>query len=619
MRSLASIVFLLLILPRALGAQTLTGRVVDRDGGAPLDGAVVMLQDSAGRQVRAVLSREDGRFILDVPRAGRYRLVAERIGYAATADDWLDLARRDSVDRSIALAVEPISLESIEVQQGRQCTGDPRAAATARVWSEARKALVANQLTQGEAVLRYGVLGFRRTLDPGTHQVLEQRLAPIARVVHGSPYLSLDPDSLAAAGYVQLAPGQQLDYYAPDATVLLSSSFLDTHCFRLQRAPPGEPGLIGLAFQPREDRALPDIDGVFWLDRRTAELRRLDFRYVGLRLPSTIADDDVGGRVEFRRLPTGDWIVSRWRLRAPVGYRRPRRAGRPTRLIALNETGAQVTRVEYRGRPIWRPGLPALAGIVHDDAGHPIRGATVAIMGDTGSIASAPVEPGPGGRFRFDGLPPGTYAVRVSHPALPMFYVEQLVRFDPAPDTLPTVQVHGIAGEVARVCRMLGWRDSIPPALLYGTVAEPDGRPASRATVVVRQRKGEEGRPEARRTAHDAQHVAWETQRVPVSRAGRYRACIAPGLAADVAATPGKQDPAALPDSAWTPVLQRHGLILRADLVVADTSRRVLRGGYFRGGYFEEDTPRRIRRGGYGETVNRGGYGEDGKARTEPG
>jgi hypothetical protein len=563
MRSLASIVFLLLTLPRALGAQTVTGRVVDRDGGAPLDGAVVVLQDTAGRRVRAVLSREDGRFIVDVPRAGRYRLVAERIGYATTVDDWLDVARRDSVDRTLALAVEPISLASIEVQADRRCTGDPRAAATARVWDEARKALRANQLTQGDALLRYGVLEFRRTLDPGTHQVLEQRLAPIARVVHGSPYLSLDPDSLGAAGYVQPAPRRQLDYYAPDATVLLSSSFLDTHCFRLQHAPTGEPGLIGLAFQPREGRTLPDIDGVFWLDRRTAELRRLDFRYVGVRLPASIDDNDVGGRVVFRRLATGDWIVSRWWLRAPVGYRRSRRAGRPTRIIAVNEDGAQVTRVDYDGRPIWQPGLPALTGVIHDDDGHAIAGATVAIVGDTGSIASAPVEPGPGGRFRFEGLPPGTYAVRVSHPALPMFYVEQLVRFDPSPDTLPTVEVHGIAGEVARVCRQLGWRGDGTPTLVYGTVTDEQGRPEAHAIVSVRQR---------REATPGAPVSAWRTQRAPVSRAGRYRACTTPNLATEVTATPTKLDASMLPIGAWTPLPHTHGLTLRADVVVPGQS-----------------------------------------------
>ena len=167
--------------------------------------------------------------------------MAERIGYAATAGPWLDLARHDSVDRVVRLAVEPIGLESIQVQADRKCTGDPRATATARVWDEARKALTANRLTRGAAILRYGVLEFRRTLDAG--------------------------------GYVRQAPRGQFDYFAPDAAVLLSSSFLDTHCFRLQDAPPGEPGLIGLAFQPRQDRHLPDVDGVFWLENRRQAAR----------------------------------------------------------------------------------------------------------------------------------------------------------------------------------------------------------------------------------------------------------------------------------------------------------------------------------------------------------
>ena len=45
-------------------------------------------------------------------------------------------------------------------------------------------------------------------------------------------------------------------YWAPDAAVLLSDEFLDTHCFHVTRNERRAPGLIGLAFQPVRGRNL---------------------------------------------------------------------------------------------------------------------------------------------------------------------------------------------------------------------------------------------------------------------------------------------------------------------------------------------------------------------------
>ena len=68
-------------------------------------------------------------------------------------------------------------------------------------------------------------------------------------------------------------PGGDLQYSAPDARVLLSDEFLDTHCFRIAEAQNGD-GRIGLAFEPLEDSPLRDIEGVLWIDRSTAMLSR---------------------------------------------------------------------------------------------------------------------------------------------------------------------------------------------------------------------------------------------------------------------------------------------------------------------------------------------------------
>ena len=59
-----------------------------------------------------------------------------------------------------------------------------------------------------------------------------------------TPFESLPADSLVHYGFVQ-SDGRDQMYYAPDAGVLLSDPFLDTHCFRLAS---GREGLVGLAF-----------------------------------------------------------------------------------------------------------------------------------------------------------------------------------------------------------------------------------------------------------------------------------------------------------------------------------------------------------------------------------
>ena len=59
-----------------------------------------------------------------------------------------------------------------------------------------------------------------------------------------------------------------------------------------------------------------DIRGVLWLDRASAELRRLDFAYT--RVPKWAHGRDAFGQLGFAPLPGGGWIVQRWVLRVPI-------------------------------------------------------------------------------------------------------------------------------------------------------------------------------------------------------------------------------------------------------------------------------------------------------------
>ena len=93
------------------------------------------------------------------------------------------------------------------------------------------------------------------------------------------------------------------EFWAPDAGVLLSDSFLDTHCLRIRA---GGSELVGLDFEPVPNRDVADIAGTLWLDPATAELQRVDFRYVNLPVPHWLMDASPGGYGALPRPPERD-------------------------------------------------------------------------------------------------------------------------------------------------------------------------------------------------------------------------------------------------------------------------------------------------------------------------
>src|SRR5215469_2677732 len=103
---------------------------------------------------------------------------------------------------------------------------------------------------------------------------------------------------------------------APDLPVLLSAEFLDHDCVAIHAGGARHPESVGLDFAPVSRGRLVDIRGTFWLDRQSGEVRHLDYYYAGF--PFSMIDTLAGGRVDFTHLPTGAWILSSWRIRAPL-------------------------------------------------------------------------------------------------------------------------------------------------------------------------------------------------------------------------------------------------------------------------------------------------------------
>jgi Carboxypeptidase regulatory-like domain len=289
------------------------GQVVDAATAAPVGEGFVVLLDEQGKEAARTLTPADGRFQLQAPRAGRYRLRSERIGYLAfvalpfTLEDGQTLTQLLSVT---ALAVE---LAAVEVTGRTTCgLATDRQERAAAVWEEVRKALAAAVWTERQQYL-YRTVAFARDLDASRNQILgvasDTQVGPAL-----APFASMPAGQLVARGFI-VVEADSLSYYGPDAVVLQDSAFLASHCFGLVRRSVRGASQIGLSFRPERSRRLSDVRGALWLDEATAELRSLEFSYTDV--PERVSDERIGGTVEFFRLPSGAWIIRRWELRMP--------------------------------------------------------------------------------------------------------------------------------------------------------------------------------------------------------------------------------------------------------------------------------------------------------------
>ncbi|CAN5361576.1 hypothetical protein BH18GEM1_BH18GEM1_03500 [soil metagenome] len=341
--------------PAPLASQVVDGTVVEEGTRDIVTGGFVVLIGPAGEQVDGALTDGKGSFHLEAPGPGSYSLGLDRIGYMSVTTQPFPLAAGQTIEYRLTALVKPIDLSAIIVRVDSECHVRPgEDLAVARVWEEARKALIATAWTQGQGLLSYTVVGRERTLDPRTLRVRKERSHTRQGVSRGSPYVALSSDRLAREGYARLDDDAHT-YYAPDAATLLSDSFLDRHCFRLRASRETGPGLIGLAFEPVGADERVDIQGMIWLDEVTAELSHIEFEYTGL--PGAMAEA-AGGTVEFERLPTGQWIVRRWRIRMPVvrqasedpySHLTMDPSRRRSAVIAIEEDSGEVERVVVGG------------------------------------------------------------------------------------------------------------------------------------------------------------------------------------------------------------------------------------------------------------------------------
>jgi hypothetical protein len=317
----------------ALHAQTVRGVVLDERSALPVTGAVVALLDENGDRRAAVFSDSLGAFTIRATRAGSFRLWVERITYQPRLTPAVQLAAGSDHEVTVRLAPRTQAMRTVTVIGHRSCKLTPeQSSAVSGMWDDVRAALSATVLTEQEQKLRIRYTTYERDLDT---ELTELGRTSRESVVQGGMVFSAVPiEQLERHGYVQQERGEMV-YNAPDAHVLLSDHFLDNHCFRPADARVAGDSLIGLYFEPaRTQRNYVDVRGILWLNATTRELSSLQYEYVGPQFNRRTGE--AGGRLDFRELPSGRWIVDRWYIRMPV---------RGSRLVGYKEAGGEVLEV----------------------------------------------------------------------------------------------------------------------------------------------------------------------------------------------------------------------------------------------------------------------------------
>lgn len=300
--------------PALARAQTVHGRVTEAGSGEPVAGAIILLLDEGGTRQAATLADPAGLYRVRAPGPGTYRLRVERVGFTSSTSAPVRLDAGQTTELTLTAESQRVVLEPVVATgDARRCAGElhngPQAAT---MWNEARKALLSSTLAAEEGRYQFVTITRERETTLDGRRVLRDEAQQDTS--SGLPFESQPAERLVTTGYVMMSPTLVV-FYGVDAAAILSDAFLEHHCFGLRDGGTERPGMVGLEFMPLEGRVRPDVRGVLWMDRATAELRHVEYGYTRLLFRGPV--DRLTGRLEFRRLPNGVWVTENWTLVIP--------------------------------------------------------------------------------------------------------------------------------------------------------------------------------------------------------------------------------------------------------------------------------------------------------------
>jgi hypothetical protein len=498
-RAVVSAIIAVAVSASSASTQSVRGTVVAA-AGAPVPGVVVLLLDSLDAPAGRALSNDLGGFIVRSQKAGTFRVRTLRIGFKPEVSDQIALGAGDEVQRRITLTNLAVALDKVTIA-GRNACGTSavaNASATLELLDQARAALTATELTNEARTVTSTSVVFRRVMDASGRAVLGQRAAVL--VDSGAqPWQSTPIDSLRRFGYV-IESGDSLIYRAPGLDMLASEAFIADHCFRLVE----ERGTarIGIAFEPApERRRVAEIRGTLWLDRATAELREMDFRYANVE--TAIVDARAGGNAQFARTKNGSWVISAWSIRMPVlqSRQRPALASRgiggsrgdvAVEITSQNVVGGSlsvVTRSDQVADTLWKRQPLTVTGVVVDSAsGNPAVDARLALRG-TGVNAFTDAR----GAFTMPGVLPGSYTLELRTSSLDSVGAVNALAYTLTDSAVPIrIRVPNATQLATSMCGgSLGALAPMSQGIVFGAVTMlGSDSAASRASVVAEWTEG---------------------------------------------------------------------------------------------------------------------------------
>ena len=472
-----------------LAAQAVRGAVVMPDESTPAAGVIVVFESAPGVVAHRALTDERGAFTARLAAAGEYRTRVLRVGYRPSEGPTLRVEGMGTTTVRIVLSVTPVTLPAVSVRSADVCRGDRAGGAVvAEVWEEARKALMASALSDGSDPLIAEWVEYERTLDASGRVVRNQRIRS-TRSATTHAFRSAPWSELAESGYV-VDTDDGTVFHAPDADVLLSDSFASLHCFHVEPPGPDRENQVGVGFRPASERRhVSDIEGTFWIDRASGELRLLEFRYTNL--PSVADRAAPGGTVEFLRLPSGSWLVNRWHIRMPqIAVTAPTTIrGRGVRVVsstrelsALRIVGGEVSTVRRTDSTLYRAqGAGLHVRVTSPDGQLSAADTRVTLEGTDYELITE--RDGSGG---VEPILPGRYRLRVQSPLMDSLGVHADpvdVSVDAADRRAVTVPLPEAAALLRGVCGATA--TAAQGAHLRGVVVDSAGLPVADASVSV--------------------------------------------------------------------------------------------------------------------------------------
>lgn len=279
------------------------------------------LRELGGRSLRIVLTTPSGTFQLDAPAPGRYLYRVAAIGYQPQPPTAIDIPADGIALPDISLRPTAMRLpDLVALGRSRFCGKSGLADETfQRVLESAHTALQIMEATVNNRTIGFqvGIISTRTVYGAYANFAVADT---VVEQLAAWPVLSIDPDTLRAVGFGRTREsGNEAtrEYYGPDARVLFSDWFLDSHCFTLDKPRKNEPNdSLHLRFAPARKSKLVDVGGELVLDAHNLAL--LQFSFTLRNLPNWMPDEGAGGYMEFSPLKSGLWMTKSWAIWAPI-------------------------------------------------------------------------------------------------------------------------------------------------------------------------------------------------------------------------------------------------------------------------------------------------------------